>query len=122
MENIAHQGRVLYGEDIGYVVFRNVKDYGAVGDGKTDDAAAINKAMTDGKRCGKNCGASTTKPAVVYFPAGTYLVSSTIPAYYNTLMVGNANDLPIIKAAASFVGLGVISSDEYTGGNGGEEQ
>jgi hypothetical protein len=122
MENIAHQGRVPYGGDSGYVVFRNVKNYGAVGDGKTDDTAAINKAMTDGKRCGKNCGASTTKPAIVYFPAGTYLVSSTIPAYYNTQIIGNANNLPIIKAAASFVGLGVISSDEYTGGDGGEEE
>jgi glucan 1,3-beta-glucosidase len=122
MENISHPGKVPYGGDSDYVVFRNVKDYGAVGDGKTDDTASINKAMTDGNRCGSNCGASTVKPAIVYFPAGTYLVSSSIVALYNTQMIGNANDVPIIKAASSFVGLGVISSDVYTGGNGGEEE
>jgi hypothetical protein len=35
MENIAHVGRIPFGADNGnYKVFRNVKDYGAVGDGK----------------------------------------------------------------------------------------
>lgn len=122
MEGVAHEGKVPYGGDSSYVVFRNVKDYGAVGDGKTDDTAAINKAMSTGNRCGNNCGASTIKPAILYFPSGTYLISSSISAYYMTQMIGNANDPPIIKAAASFVGLGVISSDVYTGGNGGTDE
>ncbi|KAH7303636.1 exo-1,3-beta-D-glucanase [Stachybotrys elegans] len=126
MEDIAHQGRVPFGGSAndGYKVFRNVKDYGAVGDGRTDDTVAINRAMSDQGRCGgsANCGASTIKPAIIYFPSGTYLVSSPITAYYNTQMIGNANSRPIIKAAKSFIGLGVISSDEYTGGNGGAEQ
>lgn len=40
---------------------------------------------------------------------------------YNTQLVGNPNDLPTIKASASFVGLGVISSDQYyVNGNGAE--
>ncbi len=121
MEEMRHTGRVPYGGDDKYVVFRNVKNYGAKGDGKTDDTDAINKAMSDGNRCGNKCGASTVKPAILYFPGGTYLVSSSIPAYYNTQMIGNPNDIPIIKAAKSFVGLGVISSDVYTGGDNGEE-
>lgn len=33
MEEIAHQGRSPYFPDLRYQVFRNVKDYGAVGDG-----------------------------------------------------------------------------------------
>ncbi len=33
-----------------------------------------------------------------------------------------ANQFPTIKAAKSFVGLGVVSSDVYTGGNGGAEE
>ncbi|KAK1145845.1 hypothetical protein N8T08_003791 [Aspergillus melleus] len=73
----------------GYKVFRNVKDYGAKGDGVTDDTAAINLAISDGGRCGADCGSSTIYPAFVYFPPGTYLVSSSIIQYYNTEFFGN---------------------------------
>lgn len=38
---------------------RNVRDYGAAGDGKTLDTAAIQRAIDDG--------------GIVHFPAGTYL-------------------------------------------------
>lgn len=71
------------------------------------------KAMTEGKRCGEKCNGSTTKNAIVYFPPGTYLVSSTIDVYFGTQVIGDAEDRPIIKAAASFVGLGVLSTDKY---------
>jgi hypothetical protein len=81
MENIQHLGRVPYGgsDSNDYVVFRNVKEYGAVGNGKTDDTKAINKAMKDQGRCGENCGASTIKLVILYFPSGTYLVISPLP-------------------------------------------
>lgn len=70
-------------------VWRNVKDYGAKGDGTSDDTAAINAAIQDGERCGETCGSSTRVPAVVYFPPGTYLVSSPIIQYYNTQLLGD---------------------------------
>ncbi|KAM0313289.1 hypothetical protein ACHAPQ_012073, partial [Fusarium lateritium] len=73
----------------GYKVWRNVKDFGAKGDGRTDDTAAINKAISDGARCGEQCKTSTIAPAVVYFPAGTYLVSGSIIQYYNTQFLGD---------------------------------
>jgi glucan 1,3-beta-glucosidase len=51
----------------------------------------------------------------VYFPAGTYLVSSPIVDYYFTQLVGNPNCAPIIKAAADFNGPWVIDGDQYQG-------
>ncbi|KXJ96101.1 glycoside hydrolase family 55 protein [Microdochium bolleyi] len=100
-----------------YKVFRNVKDYGAVGDGRTDDTAAINRAISDGNRCAPGtCSSSSTTNAVVYFPAGTYLVSSSIVSYYATNLIGNPNSLPILKATAGFTGFGVIDGAQYQPG------
>jgi hypothetical protein len=99
LEEIKHQGLAPYNADGPlYKVFRNVKDFGAkgtypicyfyfeyhiltvlLGDGVTDDTTAINAAIKQGARCvagpaGKGgCASSTTSPAIVYFPAGTYV-------------------------------------------------
>lgn len=47
-------------------------DYGAVGDGVTDDTDAINAAIADGNRCSVNCMSSSVKGAIVFFPFGEY--------------------------------------------------
>ncbi len=59
--------------------FFNVKDYGAVGNGKTMDSPAINKAIE---------AAAAQKGGTVYFPAGTYLsvsihLKSNVAIYLN---------------------------------------
>ncbi len=54
-----------------------------------DDTKAIKAAMTDGKRCGVKCNGSTTKNAIVYFPPGTYRISSTIPMPFGTQVIGD---------------------------------
>lgn len=120
LENIKHQGIAAFNADpSGYQVFRNVKDFGAKGDGVTDDTAAINNAISSGGRCGPGtCASSTVTPAVVYFPTGTYMVNASIIDYYYTQIIGNPNCLPTIKAFATFTGgLGVIDGDQY-GANG----
>jgi glucan 1,3-beta-glucosidase len=74
-------------------VYRNVKDplFGAVGDGLTDDTAAINAAIAYGGNCGANCESSSVKGTLIYFPSGTYLISAPINAYYYTQLVGNVS-------------------------------
>lgn len=86
LENIKHQGVASFNPNPdNYTVFRNVKDFGARGDGVTDDTAAIQRAVTQGNRCGPSaCESSTNTPAIVYFPEGTYLLSSSIIDYYYT--------------------------------------
>ncbi|KAJ9151295.1 Glucan 1,3-beta-glucosidase [Pleurostoma richardsiae] len=112
MGDISHQGLAPYAGS-GYTVFRNVKDYGAKGDGSTDDTAAINAAITAGNRCGQGCASTTTTPAVVYFPAGTYLISSSIVPYYFTMLIGDANTPPTLKATSGFSGFGLIDGNPY---------
>lgn len=101
--------------DSSYQVFRNIKDYGAVGDGITDDTAAINLAISSpGNRCAPGvCESSTTTPAVVYFPAGTYLISGDIIDYYYTTLIGNPNCLPMLKVTSNYTGSFIIDGDPY---------
>src|SRR5271155_2917657 len=84
-----------------------------LGNGVTDDTAAINAAINSTGRCGEGCSSTTTTPAVVYFPAGTYLISSSIIDQYYTQLIGNPNDLPVLKATANFQGFGLIDGDVY---------
>ena len=66
----------------------SVKDFGAVGDGITDDTAAIQAAITAAN--------------AVYFPAGTYL-TNVVTLDANTMLHGDGAS-SIIKQSASFAG------------------
>lgn len=67
----------------------NVSSYGAIGDGKTDDVEAINKAI--------NVAAKTN--AAVYFPKGDYAIGEPgIQLKYSNLkLIGASRDEVIIK-------------------------
>ncbi len=66
----------VYPADVGYY---NVRNYGAAGDGSTDDTAAIRAAMSDalGGLHQPNHGPGS-RGSTVYFPSGTYLVSDSL--------------------------------------------
>jgi Pectate lyase superfamily protein len=55
----------------------NVKDYGAKGDGITDDTVAIQKCIIVAERSTQSYHAERTYPEVI-IPAGTYLLSKTL--------------------------------------------
>ncbi|AEO61209.1 glycoside hydrolase family 55 protein [Thermothelomyces thermophilus ATCC 42464] len=110
MEDLHRQGLAPFAEASRYSVFRNVKQWGAKGDG------AINAAISDGDRCGgPDCVGSTTTPAIVYFPPGTYMISSPIFSYYYTQIIGDPTNMPVIKASQNFPTnvLAMLDADRY---------
>ncbi|KAG2049894.1 glycoside hydrolase family 55 protein [Suillus hirtellus] len=113
LQTIKHQGTSAFNSDpSSYQVFRNVKDFGAKGDAcyfyspKTLTYSYPSSAMSSGGRCGGgSCNSSTVTPAIVYFPTGTYLVSSAIDTYYYTQIIGDAKKPPTLLASSSFNGF-----------------
>ncbi len=70
----------------------DVKRFGAVGDGRSDDTAPIQAALDD---------AAARAPATVRFPAGTYLVSSPLKAPDNVGWLGAGADETEIRLTAA---------------------
>jgi hypothetical protein len=82
-------GWVDAGFDTTFDMF-NVKAYGAVGDGSTNDTAAINAAIAAANAVTAG-SVNVSKGATVYFPPGLYLCNSalTTPTNNVTLLGGN---------------------------------
>lgn len=73
--------------------FADVRDFGAVGDGTTDDTDAINRALYQ-LYCRDN---NPLVRRTLYFPAGTYLVSSPIVIPTYAKLVGEGANCSIIQ-------------------------
>lgn len=106
------------------VVYRDVRSYGATGNGVTDDTQAIINALTEGRGDtdanypSTTYSSSTQKPAYVFFPSGTYLVTQTLPVVYYTQMVGDPNNPPTIKFVSNAeVRVLEVAGSWYTGVN-----
>lgn len=115
MANVDHTQDSVWG-NAGFKVFRNVKDYGATGDGSTDDTNAIQSAFNTGNRCGLGCNSSTTTPAIIWFPAGTYVVSLPIKMDYYSVVVGDPTNMPTLQAKSNFTGMALLDADPYENG------
>ena len=73
----------------------NVKDFGAKGDGATDDTEAIRKAMASGDN--------------VYFPTGWYILSETVKMGPETKFIGLhpfATQLKLLESTPAFSAFG----------------
>ncbi len=71
----------------------NVRDYGAKGDGYSDDAGPVKRAI----EAAKNNPGST-----IFFPAGTYMFSTLLDAHSNTQWQGEGKDKTILKCSPNF--------------------
>jgi hypothetical protein len=60
----------------------NVKEFGALGDGQTDDFDAITNAIAS----------LSGKLGMVYFPSGNYLINSPLSVPDSTILQGNTSD------------------------------
>ncbi|KAF6815301.1 glucan -beta-glucosidase [Colletotrichum sojae] len=96
-----------------YEFFRDVKRFGAKGDGVTDDSDAIKAAVSAGNRCGKGCSSTFASGALMYFPPGTYKICKPIIQLYHTQFVGNPNSHPVIKGCSDFKGIALIDANPY---------
>jgi glucan 1,3-beta-glucosidase len=75
-----------------------------------------NKLCTDDGRCkGGNCGGTTGKPALIYIPPGIYSISSTVQLLINTQIIGDAVDMPTLKASSAMAS-GSMVVDGYDDG------
>lgn len=79
----------------------SVKDFGAKGDGTTDDTAAINRALTEIYKASFT-GTSAAPRRAILFPAGTYIVNTgklILPTWAR--IVGEGMNSTIIRATST---------------------
>ena len=94
--------------------FRNVKSYGAKGDGITDDTQAFMNALTQGR----SSTFTTKDPTLVYVPAGTYIIKQQLPLWFYTHLHGNFKCPPtLVLPPNTFTGSRtfVIATGGYDG-------
>lgn len=107
-------------QGVGSGVF-NVKGYGAVGDGVTDDTAAIQEAINAAETLNasfsylQDAGAVTARSARVYIPAGTFVHTGLTVT--STTLEGNSPSTTFLVHEAP-----TSSSDAITVGDGGTTQ
>ncbi|MEM6854464.1 MAG: glycosyl hydrolase family 28-related protein, partial [Planctomycetota bacterium] len=125
IEASGQPGDFFFPTDAGVI---NVKDFGAVGDGVTDDTAAINAVLG---AYNASTAQGNLRPWTIYFPEGEYLVSDTLaataPGFDHPLngvrMVGQNRDDTVIRLSNNADGFGNANDPKFivrTGNIGGQ--
>lgn len=89
----------------------SVKDYGATGNGSTNDTTAVTSAIT--AACGS--GAGNTPGGSVYFPPGNYLLSPITITQSNCYLIGAGAQATIITPASTSSTLFTFSGAQFNG-------
>lgn len=110
-----------YAQDIAFPAdagFINVRDFGAKGDGKSDDTAAINAALA---ASGEDTGRAFWQDKIVYIPKGTYLVSGPLLKRYangsfasGIILIGQSREGSVIKLKDRAPGYGEAKAVIFT--------
>lgn len=105
--------------------FVNIKDFGALGDGTTDDTAAINRALQQIYKVG-TVESELRARRTIYFPGGTYITSSEIKVPPHARLIGDGIGSSVIKQTkGNFSVVELADSQFLTGASissgGGQE-
>jgi len=95
--------------------FVNVRDFGATGDGVTDDTESIRRAIQQIYKETENLNDTRTR-RTIYIPAGTYLTSNVISIPTNTSLQGDGPSSSTIKLQYGNLSVANVSDSAFQSG------
>lgn len=96
--------------------FVNIRDFGAVGDGVTDDSIAINRAITQIYKSEYNTTQALARRSI-YFPGGVYLTANTVNIPPNARLVGDGTNNSIIIGSQGNKSVANITDSLFQSGS-----
>lgn len=98
---------VVPGPGLAPGAYINVKDFGAKGDGSTNDTAAINRAMLS---------LHATRGGILFFPAGIYRIDALTISKPNVHLVGEGRQASVLSLIGSDEAALTFTPEDLTAG------
>lgn len=95
----------------------NVRDFGALGDGITDDGPSINAALVYARTKGKP-GSLNQVGGRIFLPKGRYLIKQTITVAEGDVILGEPSGLDSAPVGTASSGTNIVVSTTLSGGGG----